>query len=80
MEEVLGSGRAALVVGEVRRLDWTASRRLQLAAENGATPALLVNGGDHAAAPGGADPLAGGEAHRAARPPTVPASVRPASP
>ena len=52
MEEALGSGRAALVVGEVRRLDWTASRRLQLAAENGATPALLVNGGDHAAAPG----------------------------
>ena len=51
MEEVLGSGHAALVVGEVRRLDWTASRRLQLAAENGATPALLVNGGDHAAAP-----------------------------
>ena len=52
MEEALGSGRAALVVGEVRRLDWTASRRLQLAAENGATPALLVNGGDHEAAPG----------------------------
>ena len=52
MEEALGSGRAALVVGEVRRLDWTASRRLQLAAENGATPALLVNGGDHAAVPG----------------------------
>ena len=52
VEEALGSGRAALIVGEVRRLDGTASRRLQLAAENGATPVLLVNGGDHAAAPG----------------------------
>ena len=50
MEEALGSDRAALVIGEVRRLDGTASCRLQLAAETGATPALLVNDGDHAAA------------------------------
>ncbi len=55
MEEALGSGRAALVVGETRRLDWTASRRLQLAAETSATPALLLNdGADAGAAAAGA--------------------------
>jgi len=44
MEETLASGRAALVVGEAGRLGLTESRRLQLAAENGGTPALLLGG------------------------------------
>ncbi len=52
MEEALTAGRAALVIGEVTRLDWTASRRLQLAAETGATPALLLNGGRAMGVPG----------------------------
>jgi len=44
IEEGLASGRTALVVGEVGRLDLRTSRRLQLAAESGATPALLLPG------------------------------------
>lgn len=55
LEEGLASGRTALVVGEVGRLELAASRRLQLAAERGATPALLLTG---AAGPGAASAAA----------------------
>jgi protein ImuA len=42
MEEGLRSRRLAAVLGEVEALDLTASRRLQLAAEHGGTPALAL--------------------------------------
>lgn len=42
MEEGLRSGRFSAVVGEARRLDLAASRRLQLAAEAGGGLALLL--------------------------------------
>lgn len=42
MEDGLRHGSLAAVVGEVRRADMTASRRLQLAASDGRTPALLL--------------------------------------
>ncbi|MGE0152421.1 MAG: ImuA family protein [Reyranellaceae bacterium] len=42
LEEGLRSGALAGVLGEVRGADLTATRRLQLAAEAGATPALLL--------------------------------------
>ena len=41
MEDGLRHGALAAVVGEVRRADMTASRRLQLAVDAGKTPALL---------------------------------------
>jgi protein ImuA len=41
MEDALRHGGLAAVVGEVKRADMVASRRLQLAAMTGATPALL---------------------------------------
>ena len=41
MEDALRHGGLAAVVGEVRRADMTATRRLQLAADAGRTPALL---------------------------------------
>lgn len=41
MEDGLRGRSLAAVVGEVRRADMTATRRLQLAAAEGATPALL---------------------------------------
>ncbi|MBI0477030.1 protein ImuA [Sphingomonas sp. MA1305] len=41
MEDGLRHGALAAVVGEVRRADMTASRRLQLAADTGRTPAFL---------------------------------------
>jgi protein ImuA len=41
MEDALRHGGLAAVVGEVRRADMTATRRLQLAADGGKTPALL---------------------------------------
>jgi protein ImuA len=41
MEDGLRHGALAAVVGEVRRADMTASRRLQLAADAGKTPAFL---------------------------------------
>jgi protein ImuA len=41
MEDGLRHGALAAVVGEVRRADMTASRRLQLAADAGSTPAFL---------------------------------------
>jgi protein ImuA len=42
MEEGLRSGALAAVLGEVKGADLTATRRLQLAAEASATPALLL--------------------------------------
>ncbi|TPG16528.1 protein ImuA [Sphingomonas koreensis] len=42
MEDALRHGSVAAVVGEVRRADMTATRRLQLAAAEGGTPALLM--------------------------------------
>jgi len=42
MEDALRHGGLSAVVGEVRRVDMTASRRLQLAAADGKTPALLL--------------------------------------
>jgi protein ImuA len=45
MEEGLRSGALAAVLGEVRDLAVTAARRLQLAAEEGGTLALLTHGG-----------------------------------
>ena len=41
MEDALRHGGLAAVIGEVRRADMTATRRLQLAADVGRTPALL---------------------------------------
>lgn len=41
MEDGLRSGALAAVVGEARRVDMTATRRLQLAAAEGSTPALV---------------------------------------
>jgi len=45
MEEGLRSGALAAVLGEIRELSVTAARRLQLAAEEGGTLALLAHGG-----------------------------------
>ncbi|WP_066585088.1 ImuA family protein [Sphingomonas pruni] len=42
MEDALRHGGLSAVVGETRRVDMTASRRLQLAAADGKTPALLL--------------------------------------
>lgn len=42
MEDALRQGSLAAVVGEVRRADMTATRRLQLAAAEGGTAALLM--------------------------------------
>jgi len=42
MEDALRHGGLAAVIGEARRLDMTSSRRLQLAAADGQTPALLL--------------------------------------
>lgn len=42
MEDALRHGSLAAVIGEVRRADMTATRRLQLAAAEGATPAFLM--------------------------------------
>jgi len=42
MEDGLRHGGLGAVIGEVRRADMTASRRLQLAADAGKTPALLA--------------------------------------
>jgi len=50
MEEGLRSGRLACVLGEARKLDLTASRRLQLAAEAGGGLALLLRPTDAAGA------------------------------
>lgn len=46
MEEALRSGTLAAVLGEAEGLSVTAARRLQLAAEGGATAALLLRAGD----------------------------------
>ena len=50
VEEGLRCGRLAAVVGEVRRLDLLASRRLQLAGEAGRPPCLLLRRPDAGAA------------------------------
>lgn len=42
MEDSLRQGALAAVIGEVRRADMTATRRLQLAAAEGSTPAFLM--------------------------------------
>ena len=42
MEDALHHGALAAVVGEIKRADMTATRRLQLAAEAGRTPVLLL--------------------------------------
>ena len=42
MEDALRDGSVAVVVGEVKRADMTATRRLQLAAAERGTPALLL--------------------------------------
>ena len=42
MEDGLRHGALAAVVGEVQRADMVATRRLQLAAMSGNTPALLA--------------------------------------
>lgn len=42
IEDALRHGALAAVVGEVKRADMTATRRLQLAAEAGQTPVLLL--------------------------------------
>lgn len=42
MEDALRDGSVAAVVGEVKRADMTATRRLQLAAAESCTPALLL--------------------------------------
>lgn len=54
MEEGLRHGGLAAVVGEVRRAAMPATRRLQLAAEEGGTPALMLR----RRRGGGEDPLA----------------------
>jgi protein ImuA len=54
MEEGLRHRGLGAVIGEVRRADMTATRRLQLAAEGGRTVALLMR----RQARGGGDPLA----------------------
>jgi protein ImuA len=54
MEEGVRHGSLAVVIGEVGRADMTATRRLQLAAEEKGTPALLLRRWKKA----GTDPLA----------------------
>jgi protein ImuA len=54
MEEGLRHGSLAAVIGEARRVPMAATRRLQLAAEEGGTPALLLRRWRKA----GEDPLA----------------------
>jgi protein ImuA len=54
MEEGVRHGGLAAVLGEAKRADMTATRRLQLAAEEGGTAALLLRGWRKAEA----DPLA----------------------
>ena len=44
MEECLRSGALAAVLGEVKRMNFVASRRLALAARESQTPALLLRG------------------------------------
>ena len=45
MEEALSSGAVCAVVGEVRAADFTASRRLQLAAETGGVTGFMLSEG-----------------------------------
>ena len=58
MEEGLRHGGLAAVVGEVGRIGMTATRRLQLAAEEGGTIALLLRRWRRGSAGARADPLA----------------------
>ncbi|MBI1181087.1 MAG: hypothetical protein GC201_11050 [Alphaproteobacteria bacterium] len=50
VEEALQCGALAAVVGEIRAADFTASRRLQLAAEAGGVTCLLLSGLRHGGA------------------------------
>jgi protein ImuA len=58
MEEGLRHGRCAGIVGEVRQMDPTAARRLQLAAEAASIPAFLLRRGQKGEEPAQAAPLA----------------------
>ena len=42
LEEGLGAGNLSLVIGQVKEVDLTPSRRLGLAAAAGSTPALVL--------------------------------------
>ena len=50
IEEALGCGALSAVVGEIRAADFTASRRLQLAAEAGGVTCLLLGESHHGGA------------------------------
>jgi protein ImuA len=72
MEEGLRHGGFAGIVGEVRRLDATASRRLQLAAESAGVTAFALRRSRNARDPGLADPIAAVTRWRIARLPSGP--------
>jgi protein ImuA len=72
MEEGLRHGGFAGVVGEVRRLDATASRRLQLAAESAGVTAFALRRSRYARDPALAAPIAAVTRWRIARLPSGP--------
>ena len=72
MEEGLRHGGFAGIVGEVRRLDSTASRRLQLAAESAGVTAFALRRSRIARDPALADPIAAVTRWRIARLPSGP--------
>jgi protein ImuA len=72
MEEGLRHGGFAGIVGEVRRLDATASRRLQLAAESAGVTAFALRRSRQTRDPALAAPIAAVTRWRIARLPSVP--------
>ena len=70
MEEALRHGALGAVVGEIERLDLTASRRLQLAAEKTGTMALILRRVEAAKA---LNPIASASRWRIAPQPSAPA-------